>query len=308
VQIVSTGEVLWDVFGGQEFLGGAPLNFSAAARKLGDSVALVTAVGADARGARALEQINALGLTTEFVQTVPGRATGTAIVVTDSEGNASYVIDRPAAFDSLRVENSLLARVADLEPEWIYFGTLAQTMENNELILNRIVERAPGSKCFYDLNLRTGHWNLPLVQRLSGLADVLKLNDSEAEALAGVTSGPGESCLEDFCRHWSSTYGIETICVTLGSKGCAIFQDHAFSLFGGFAVKVVDTVGAGDAFAAAFLHGLSLRWPVARIAAFANSLGALIASRAGATPAWTVEDCQSLVMGNGDAGSPVKIA
>ena len=50
------------------------------------------------------------------------------------------------------------------------------------------------------------------------------------------------------------------------------------------------TVGAGDAFAAAFMHGLSLSWPAAEIASFANRVGALVASRHGAIPAWTLEE------------------
>jgi fructokinase len=53
-------------------------------------------------------------------------------------------------------------------------------------------------------------------------------------------------------------------------------------------VEVADPVGAGDAFAAAFLHGLVFEWPVARIADFANRVGALVASRHGAIPAWTM--------------------
>jgi fructokinase len=53
---------------------------------------------------------------------------------------------------------------------------------------------------------------------------------------------------------------------------------------------VVDTVGAGDAFAAAFMHGLSRRWPAAEIASFANRVGALVASRHGAIPDWTLEE------------------
>jgi fructokinase len=61
----------------------------------------------------------------------------------------------------------------------------------------------------------------------------------------------------------------------------------------GFPVAVADTVGAGDAFAAAFLHGLQLGWPIERITRFANALGALVASRPGATPAWTPDDVQT---------------
>jgi len=58
-------------------------------------------------------------------------------------------------------------------------------------------------------------------------------------------------------------------------------------------------VGAGDAFAAAFLHGNIEHWQIARQACFANALGALVASRAGATPAWTVEECLQLIAARG---------
>ncbi len=55
----------------------------------------------------------------------------------------------------------------------------------------------------------------------------------------------------------------------------------------GYPVEVADTVGAGDAFAAAFLHGLINRWDLAEIARFSNRVGALVASRPGAIPDWT---------------------
>jgi fructokinase len=62
----------------------------------------------------------------------------------------------------------------------------------------------------------------------------------------------------------------------------------------GYKVHAQDTVGAGDAFAAAFVHGLSLRWPTAEIADFANRVAALVASRPGGTPHWTVEEALNL--------------
>ena len=58
----------------------------------------------------------------------------------------------------------------------------------------------------------------------------------------------------------------------------------------GHSVEVADTVGAGDAFAATFLHGRSRLWAIEGIGAFANRVGAIVASRAGAIPEWSVAE------------------
>lgn len=295
MKILSLGEVLWDVFIEKEYLGGAPLNFSAVSQRLGNSVALLTAVGADERGDRALKSMNDLGLSFDFVQRVTQRPTGTAIVSTDSELNTVFTINRPAAFDCLTVDDELLARVARFAPDWLYFGTLAQANPHLEAALLRLVENLPNSRRFYDVNLRAGHWTLALVERLSAATDVLKLNHTEAEILYELTWGKSGFSLESFCRHWASKYEIDTICVTLGGNGCAIFAGDALRSFDGFTVNVVDTVGAGDAFAAAFLHGMSAGWPLEKNATFANALGALVASYPGATPNWNLDECLDLI-------------
>jgi fructokinase len=295
LQIISIGEVLWDVFGEKEFLGGAPLNFSAHAQQLGDNTALVTAVGMDARGERAQNGMRTLGLNTEFVQTVREVPTGAAIIQTDTEGNASFNIARPAAFDCLSADEPMLNRMNELAPDWIYFGTLSMTDEKTEATLRRIVQRAPAAHRFYDMNLRTGHWNLDLVMRLSELATVLKLNEVEAEQLALLTFSESSFDLEHFCRHWAEEYSIETICVTLGGDGCAVLHRGSFEHFPGFRIQVADTVGAGDAFAAAFLHHLHAGLPIEQAARFANALGALVASKSGATPHWDAEEYHQLM-------------
>jgi fructokinase len=301
VKILSVGEVLWDVIGEAEYLGGAPLNFAVASQRLGNSVALMTAVGADERGNRAFQTMDELGLTAEFVQRVTGRPTGTAMVSTDRDGNTVFAIERPAAFDCVAVDAVLLSRLAHIAPDWLYFGTLAPANLQVEAALLCIKENLPRTRCFYDVNLRTGHWNLALVEKLSVAADVLKLNHHEAELLFKQTQGKNGYSLEGFCRQWKSAYGISTICVTLGSHGCAIFAGDTLRFFDGFSIEVVDTVGAGDAFAAAFLHGLNAEWPLEKNATFANALGALVASRPGATPDWTLEECHDLIQSRSSA-------
>lgn len=70
MKFISLGEVLWDVVGEAEHLGGAPLNFAAHAAKLGHGSYLVSAVGRDERGIRALNRIQALGLSTEYIRSL----------------------------------------------------------------------------------------------------------------------------------------------------------------------------------------------------------------------------------------------
>ncbi len=164
-----------------------------------------------------------------------------------------------------------------------------------EKALQRLVKGCSTARRFYDVNLRTGHWALALVERLSAIADVMKLNKDEAELLHALKWGNDGFILEHFCRRWATTYQISTICITLGSEGCAIFADDVLRAFRGFNVDVVDTVGAGDAFAACLLHGLHHGWPLERIASLANAVGAIVASRAGATPSWSVEECLRLI-------------
>jgi fructokinase len=239
-------------------------------------------------------------VSTEWVQTVTGARTGTAIVTTDSSGNATYRIQRPAAFDSLRIDNVLLKRIRALAPSWFYFGTLAQSGPGSIWASEAIRKQVQEIKCFYDANLREGHWNIGLVQDLSAHAAIMQLNEAAAKTLHGEVSPLKPFSLESFSREWREKYEISILCVTLGRNGCAVCTDTGFQKFDGFPVDVVDTVGAGDAFAAAFLHGIINRWSVGKTALFANALGAVVAGRTGAIPDWTFKDVNQVL-----SGSPV---
>lgn len=295
LRILCIGEVLWDVFGSTEILGGAALNFAVAAQRLGNSVRLLTAVGADRYGEQAMARMQDLGLPTDFVQTVPDAQTGTAVVTAYSEQNPTFVIQRLAAYDLIELDETLCRRIAEFRPDWIYFGTLAQALEVGERRLDRLLSAIPRTHCFYDINLREGHWNLPLVERLARRATIAKLNEAEAETLLCLVEESGAFSIERFCRSWSAKFGTEVICVTRGEQGCAVWRGRDLELFEGYPVAVVDTVGSGDAFAAAFLHGHDHQWSMEKTARFANALGAIVASRAGATPNWHPDECAHLM-------------
>ncbi len=292
MRIVTVGEILWDVIGEREYLGGAPLNFAAHAQKLGHEAYLVSAVGNDARGRRTLDILQKWQLSTEFVQVLDSRDTGTAQVELDSEGKPTFRIVRPAAYDFVTLTAEHLQSISELKPDWIYFGTLYHMSSQALESTLKLLQTVRSARHFYDVNLREGNWTLALVEQLSSHADVIKLSDSEAEFLDGLLNAGGqEGSVEYLCRRWKDRYGCEIVCVTLGERGCAIREGDQYCESPGYKVQVADSVGAGDAFAAAFLHGLEQHWDTRRLGCFANSVGALVASRAGATPEWNISEC-----------------
>jgi fructokinase len=145
----------------------------------------------------------------------------------------------------------------------------------------------------YDINLRKDHFSTPLLRELMARGQVVKLNEEEAGKIDQLFER-GARPVEAFCRAYTQEYGWQSACVTLGEKGCALLLNGEYVEAPGYSVPVADTIGAGDAFAAAYLHGISLGWPPAQIADFANRVAALVASRPGGTPFWTVEEAWKL--------------
>ena len=288
--IVTIGEVLWDLIGGREYLGGAPLNFSVQCARLGHRVSLVSAVGDDDRGRAALARIRDLGVSTSFVRTVAGQATGTVGVTVDAEGQPSYAIHRPAAYDFAGLDDADFAALTADPPEWIAFGTLHSMDPRARALLGTVIERFPRARRFYDVNLRRDSYTPGLVNELLALAHVAKLTDSEVAEVTGVAEGS----IESFCRTYAARFGWQAVCITRGAEGCALFTGGEYVEAPGVPVTVADTVGAGDAFDAALVHGLECGWPAARIAEFANRLGALVASRPGGTPEWSPQELEAI--------------
>jgi len=296
MRILCVGEILWDVIVPAEHLGGAPLNFGAHAQKLGHEVFPISAVGNDERGERALHLLRQRGISTEFVQIIPGKPTGTSEVELNLDGKPTFAIVRPAAYDFVDLSASDLARLAQLQPDWIAYGTLFHMSAQALASTMRLFQALPAAKRFYDINLRDENWNLVAVEQLSSQATVVKLNDSEAECLdASFDAEAGIDAIEGFCRRWIDRFHCEIVCVTCGDRGCAMLKDGEFTKLPGFHVEVADTVGAGDAFSAAFVHGLSEGWTAPQIGRFANGIGAVVAGKAGAIPDWSLEEVRTLM-------------
>jgi fructokinase len=293
VNIVCVGEVLWDVFDQAEHLGGAALNFAAHAHVLGHNVSFISAIGEDKRGERVLIRMKELGLSTKYIHKVKEHETGIVTVNLDSQGQPHFVLHRPAAYDFPELSSPDLDDLKSQKPDCIYYGTLFQMSQQAKALTLTLLESFPGARRFYDVNLRVDNYTPSLVRELMGRATVVKLNDQEASAVQAMFGQPHHS-LEKFCRRVAADFDLEAVCVTRGAEGCALLSGNDYIEAPGFRVQVADTVGAGDAFAAAFVHGLSCRWSPAQIADFANRVGALVASRNGGTPPWSLDEAMTL--------------
>lgn len=286
--VVVLGEVLWDLFDHSRRLGGAPLNFGVNARRLGHPVTLISALGADEPGEQAAEMIASLDLDTRLLRRTSRFPTGTAKVHIEHSGATQFTILRPAAYDAVDLSARDLGLLEQYATGWFYYGSLFAAAPQGRKVLTQVLGVLAGAVKFYDLNLRQGSDSPALVNELLRHADVVKLNEEELQRVHEFSGLPLN--VEAFCREGSALYGWQAVAVTLGDRGCAVLANGDYVEAGGHPVDVVDTVGAGDAFAAAFMHGLSRKWPATKIASFANRVGALVASRHGAIPDWSLEE------------------
>ncbi len=296
--IVSVGEVLWDLLPDGEYLGGAPFNFAANCARLGHRVFFLSAVGQDSLGERTLRAMEAFGVSSNLVGQVINAGTGTVKVIFDGDGQPQYTINRPAAYDFVRLDEAALSAIVTSRPDFLYFGTLSQLYPNNLANLVKLVDALPDSLCFYDINLRKDSFNLALVTQLMFRAQVVKMNEDETKMVQGLF-GTSASTLEEFCRIYCRKFGWRAAWITLGAAGCAVFHNGTFLQVPGFPVASPSPVGAGDAFSAGVCHGILGKWPIPKIAEFANKLGALTASQPGAVCKWTMREIEAIPLPHG---------
>lgn len=289
MRIISIGEILWDVFPDGEHLGGAPFNFAVHARRLGEEVAFLSAVGSDERGREAKRRAVEFGLPAEFLVVVDEAATGEVRVSFDAAGQPQYAIVQPAAPDYLRIGEAMADHLRRFDADCVVFNTLFAHRPFCGEQLEKVLALSPRAKRFYDVNLRPASYDAAVVEQLLRAADVVKMNADESVEVASLL-GWEYAGLPEFCSELAEAFALEAVCVTRGGEGCSVWRGGEWLEVEAAPVAVADTVGAGDAFAAGFLHAYARGWGMRETAEFANRLGGLVASRAGATPDWRPEE------------------
>jgi fructokinase len=290
--VIGIGEVLWDLLADGPRLGGAPCNVLVHLRRLGHPVALVSAVGADELGAAAIRELDSVGVDTSYLATVSS-PTGRAEVVLAADGSPGFSIVPGGAFESVDLTAVDVTTLARLSPGAMVYGTLAQRSPTMARSTAEVAAALPDAIRLYDVNLRPGLWDPDLVGRLAAIATFVKMNRDEAAALAPFFDVPWPGT-EKFCRALRRRLDLRGVAVTAGASGAAVLLGDDFVELPAVTVGVVDTIGSGDAFAAALVDGILAHRPAKAILLRSIVLGALVATGAGATPAWEASELAAL--------------
>jgi len=285
MKVLSFGEILFDIIEHEYFLGGAPLNFASHLSKLGAEPYMLSRVGEDDLGNNAIQRLTKLGIRNDFVTQDQMHPTGT-VTVTLEQGHPDYVIHSDVAYDFIELDH--WDELKNENFDVLYFGTLAQRGTVSAIALDRLLREKSFKHIFYDVNLRKDCYRKSTIKRSLEYSTIFKLNDEEVEVLSPMLYGNAMQ-MEDFIRHLSEDYHIETIIVTAGSEGSFILNNSVLSFVKSYPANVKDTVGAGDSFSAAFLYTFFYTSDILLSLDRANFMGAFVASSNGAIPEYTTE-------------------
>jgi fructokinase len=280
-RVLVFGELLWDLLPDGEVLGGAPANLAYRLVSLGVPTLLVSRVGRDARGAAAVDALRRIGVETSGIETDPHYPTGTVQVTFRADGFHDFTIVSDVAYD--QIDASGVGSAAAETAECLAFGTLAQRAPTSHRALERLLDRTAARLRVCDVNLRRDGYSEETLRFSLERANVLKLSSEEVPELARLEPGLSLDPMA-FCAEALERWNLDTVVVTRGADGAVAANAQGETAdVGGLAVEVVDTIGSGDAFTAAFIESLLHRRPLAEACARGNALGALVAATRGGT-------------------------
>ncbi|MFW5867001.1 MAG: ribokinase [Armatimonadota bacterium] len=275
--------------------GGKCANQAVTAARVGAEVTVIGRVGADVFGPQLLENLEREGINTEFITSDPEAHTGSAFIALSPSGENSILSCMGANLEVSpeQVEGASEA-IGDADMLLVQLGVPL------EAVLRAIeIADGAGTRVLFDPTPVRGE-----LDAMWQHATVACPNETEAEVIIGEPA----TSLDDAARaaQWFREKGVEIAIIKLGARGALVLDDDGARLVRGYTVDVVDTTGAGDAFAGALGTRLAEGAPVEQAIAFANAAGAMAASRFGAQPSLPTRDQVEALMAEQQADDRVQ--
>lgn len=269
------GEVLFDCFPtGERILGGAPFNVAWHLQAFGDSPRLISRVGEDALGKKILTTMETWGMSLEGIQIDPDHQTG-RVDVKFIHQEPHYTITPDSAYDFIDADT--IDR--KFEGGILYHGTLGLRNEVSRNALSALTQ-SPGLSIFLDVNLRAPWWEKEAVYSWIKKARWVKLNEEELRSLGFVSSDIRKAMAD-----MQTEFGVEQLILTRGKEGATVrTKEGAYYHHTPESVAhITDTVGAGDAFSAMYIHGVRSGWSIPDTLCIAQHFAGKVLGIRGAT-------------------------
>jgi fructokinase len=283
--VIGIGEVLWDIFPEKslQIMGGAPANFVFHTSQMGLQSLLISAIGKDDLGITLHKELEQHQIKHQIQMT--DYETGSVLVSLDEKGIPTYEIKEPVAWDFIDVNETLLATAKQAAA--VCFGSLAQRNEQSHKTILKIVNSTSTNALrIFDINLRQHYYTKSIIEASLKACNVLKLNEEELVQLPLILNwkaGQETNIIAHINKFFPN---IHTLILTKGAEGSSIYNQDGICLstLGTPNTTIVDTVGAGDAFTAAFVACILKGHSIAAAHQKAIELAAFVCSQSGAIP------------------------
>ncbi|MDE0471549.1 MAG: carbohydrate kinase [Ekhidna sp.] len=283
--VLCFGEALFDLFPDGARPGGAPLNVAIHLQNLNVPSGVISRVGSDDAGKELIRFLNNRGVNTDLIQTDPDRDTGTVRVNIDKNNEPLYTIVEKAAWDF--IDDSFLK--SNINPKYIVHGSLICRSAESSLSLQKLLKNT-NAKVVFDLNLRSPYYGKPTIDALMKTANIVKMNREEFKILKGWFHIKNSEKCGDMEALKALYPNLEIIIATKGEDGAVAWKEGKRQSVTAVKVDIVDTVGSGDAFLAAFIAGIDEGMPPKEALHFASAAGSFVAAKAGANPEYEKKD------------------
>ena len=296
MKVLVFGEILWDIIENKPYIGGAPFNLAAHMTKMGLKSTLISSVGKDALGRKALKEAEKRGINSSFIRVHPHLPTGIVEVSLDERGHPTYLIKENVAWDNIILDQDLIDNLTKNKWEIFCFGTLAQRTKENREVLSQIISQVRPHHLFYDLNLRQNFYNKDWIEKSLCQCSIVKMNDREALIISELLFGQTlkqENLAELICQE----YDPSIVCITHGKNGSSVYRNGKLEKLAGINGPVADTVGGGDSYSAGFLFSYLYGSSIYEAAEFAEIVGNFVVSQSGAVPEyprWLEKEIENL--------------
>lgn len=278
-RITAIGEILYDIYPDEKRLGGAPFNFIYHIWKFLGKANFISSVGEDENGKEIFYQLSEIGFPTSHIAIDRRHPTGTVNVTLDLNLSPRFEMCGYNCFDYFVLDYQS-TKLIEEETDILYFGTFSQRNKT----ARRTIQSTFGKKLKYfcDLNLRHEFFTREMITESLTTSNVVKINNSELETIKtcfGLSSDNDSAIREIIDR-----FGIDLLSITMGADGAIISDGKQINFYKSKSAKVIDTLGAGDAYSAILCLGHLFKMQLYEINKIANEFALDVCMSYGALP------------------------